>query len=277
MSTLCRQEYLPRYQDSIHNVMEEFFTSLELCAGAGGQARGLERAGFHHVALVEIDHFACETLRTNRPYWNVIEADLNSWDPLPLKGKVNLLAGGVPCPPFSVAGKQLGKNDNRELFERAVDIVAIVRPRGVMFENVRGLLDPKFEKFRNHISNRLRRLGYSPEWKLLQASDFGVPQLRPRVICVALNVADKKYFSWPEPEKRKTLTVGEALEDLMAANGWKGAKDWAMHAASIAPTLVGGSKKHGGADLGPTRSKKAWKQLGVDGGGVADNAPGSVN
>ena len=125
------------------------------------------------------------------------------------------------------------------------------------------------------MSNRLRRLGYSPEWKLLQASDFGVPQLRPRVICVALNVADKKYFSWPEPEKRKTLTVGEALEDLMAANGWKGAKDWAMHAASIAPTLVGGSKKHGGADLGPTRSKKAWKQLGVDGGGVADNAPGS--
>ncbi|MBI0150364.1 DNA cytosine methyltransferase [Bifidobacterium sp. M0353] len=255
--------------------MEKQFTSLELCAGAGGQARGLEDAGFQHVALVEIDHYACETLRANRPEWNVIEADLNSWDPSPFQGKVDLLSGGVPCPPFSVAGKQLGKKDSRELFDRAIDIVSVVHPRGVMFENVRGLLDPKFDDFRRHISNRLRRQGYSPKWKLLQASDFGVPQLRPRLVCVALRTVDIKYFSWPTPSKAKSATVGEALKDLMAVNGWSGAERWALKADDIAPTLVGGSKKHGGADLGPTRSKNAWKQLGVDGGGIADSAPES--
>lgn len=266
---------VPAYQDSIHSVMEKQFTSLELCAGAGGQARGLEDAGFQHVALVEIDHYACETLRANRPEWNVIEADLNSWDPSPFQGKVDLLSGGVPCPPFSVAGKQLGKKDSRELFDRAIDIVSVVHPRGVMFENVRGLLDPKFDDFRRHISNRLRRQGYSPKWKLLQASDFGVPQLRPRLVCVALRTVDIKYFSWPTPSKAKSATVGEALKDLMAVNGWSGAERWALKADDIAPTLVGGSKKHGGADLGPTRSKNAWKQLGVDGGGIADSAPES--
>lgn len=248
------------------------YSSIELCAGAGGQARGLEQAGFEHKALVEIDRHACETLRQNRPEWNVIEGDLHTWDPSPYRG-VDLVAGGVPCPPFSVAGKQLGELDERELFGRALDIVKDVHPRGVMLENVRGLMEPKFDEFREKVSNRLRRMGYSPMWRLLQASDYGVPQLRPRVICVALRPADMKYFHWPEPTGENPPTVGETLQDLMALNGWCGAKDWAQHAKSIAPTLVGGSKKHGGADLGPTRSKKAWALMNVNGGGLADNAP----
>lgn len=248
------------------------YGSVELCAGAGGQARGLERAGFQHRALVEIDKHACATLRLNRPEWNVIEGDLHTWDPSPYKG-VDLLAGGVPCPPFSIAGKQLGELDERELFGRALEIVKIVKPRGVMLENVRGLMEPKFDAFREKVSNKLRRMGYSPQWKLLQASDFGVPQLRPRVICVALKPSDMKHFVWPQPDGVKPPTVGEVLEDLMASRGWKGAQDWAKKADSIAPTLVGGSKKHGGADLGPTRSKRAWAVMGVNGGGVADDAP----
>lgn len=248
------------------------YDSVELCAGAGGQARGLERAGFQHRALVEIDKHACATLRLNRPEWNVIEGDLHTWDPSPYKG-VDLLAGGVPCPPFSIAGKQLGELDERELFGRALEIVKIVKPRGVMLENVRGLMEPKFDAFREKVSNKLRRMGYSPQWKLLQASDFGVPQLRPRVICVALKPSDMKHFVWPQPDGVKPPTVGEVLEDLMASRGWKGAQDWAKKADSIAPTLVGGSKKHGGADLGPTRSKRAWAVMGVNGGGVADDAP----
>ena len=222
------------------------YGSVELCAGAGGQARGLERAGFQHRALVEIDKHACATLRLNRPEWNVIEGDLHTWDPSPYKG-VDLLAGGVPCPPFSIAGKQLGELDERELFGRALEIVKIVKPRGVMLENVRGLMEPKFDAFREKVSNKLRRMGYSPQWKLLQASDFGVPQLRPRVICVALKPSDMKHFVWPQPDGVKPPTVGEVLEDLMASRGWKGAQDWAKKADSIAPTLVGGSKKHGGA------------------------------
>ena len=167
----------------------------------------------------------------------------------------------------------MGELDDRELFGRALEIIRQVKPRGVMLENVRGLLDPKFDAFRKNVSDRLRRYGYSPQWKLLQASDYGVSQLRPRVICVALKPSDMKHFTWPEPDEKRPSTVGELLEDLMAANGWKNASTWAAKADSIAPTLVGGSKLHGGADLGPTRAKRAWMKLGVDGKGIADGNP----
>lgn len=248
------------------------FTSIEICAGAGGQALGLEKAGFRHLALVEIEKAACDTLRHNRPQWNVIESDLHAWDAIAYKDQVDLFAGGVPCPPFSKAGKQLGALDERNLFPRALDLIAQCRPRAVMFENVRGLLDPAFDSYREWINNKLRDMGYESQWKLLQANDFGVPQLRPRVICVALPPNKAAIFRWPEPTK-SAPTVGEALYDLMAREGWPGAQEWAQKANTIAPTLVGGSKKHGGPDLGPTRSKKAWLALGVDGGGVANEAP----
>jgi DNA (cytosine-5)-methyltransferase 1 len=88
--------------------MRNLLTSLELCAGAGGQARGLELAGFDHGGLVELDADCCKTLRLNRPHWTVHEKDLNKFDGREYQG-VDLLAGGLPCPPFSVAGKQLGK------------------------------------------------------------------------------------------------------------------------------------------------------------------------
>jgi DNA (cytosine-5)-methyltransferase 1 len=248
------------------------FTSLEICAGAGGQAIGLEKAGFDHVALVETDHSACQTLRLNRPRWNVIEGDVRNFDGMPFEG-IDLLAGGVPCPPFSKAGKQLGANDERDLFPVALRLVQETQPRAVMLENVRGLLDPRFDEYRESISIKLAALGYRPDWRLLHASNFGVPQLRPRVICVAMKEAFASYFSWPEPNESSAPTVGDTLLPLMKSNGWKGAEAWAKSAKLIAPTLVGGSKKHGGADLGPTRAKKAWSLLGVDGHGVADSAP----
>jgi DNA (cytosine-5)-methyltransferase 1 len=99
-----------------------------------------------------------------------------------------------------------------------------------------------------------------------------VPQLRPRFVLVAMRPDDFAYFTWPEPHG-KPPTVGEALRELMAANGWAGAAAWAAKASDIAPTIVGGSKKHGGADLGPTRAKRAWREMGVDALGVADDAP----
>src|SRR5580704_11215675 len=99
-------------------------TCLELCAGAGGQAIGLERAGFEHTALVEINKHCCETLRLNRPKWNVVpDGDVHKFDGSPFKG-VDLVAGGLPCPPFSVAGKQLGKLDERNLFPEAIRVIA---------------------------------------------------------------------------------------------------------------------------------------------------------
>ena len=119
---------------------------------------------------------------------------------------------------------------------------------------------------------KLSKLGYQPEWKVLQAADFGVPQLRPRFILVALQPRDAEFFEWPIPSGH-FRSVGETLVDLMEANGWPGAEAWATRAAGIAPTIVGGSKKHGGPDLGPTRAKRQWREFGVDGMGIADEAP----
>jgi DNA (cytosine-5)-methyltransferase 1 len=249
--------------------------AVEICAGAGGQALGLERAGFEAALVVELDSTACETLRLNRPAWKVAEgdvADRQIWNPKDYKG-ISLLAGGVPCPPFTVAGRRLGAVDERDLFAWAVELCGVVKPRALLLENVRGLSENRFGAYRQYVLDRLRELGYVPGWRLLHASDFGVPQLRPRFVLVALRPADARWFRWPEPASAPPPTVGEALHDLMAARGWPGAARWARRANRIAPTIVGGSKKHGGGDLGPTRAKRAWAELCVDGLGIADTAP----
>ena len=154
-----------------------------------------------------------------------------------------------------------------------IELVRVVRPRAIMIENVRGLLDPKFQEYRRGVEEHLAEIGYSLQWKLLQASDFGVPQLRPRVIAVGLRDDMQVSFDYPTPQHLPAPTVGEALVDLMAARGWKGAQAWAARANRIAPTLVGGSKKHGGPDLGPTRARRAWAELGVNGSTIAPEAP----
>lgn len=250
-------------------------SSLEICAGAGGQALGLEGAGFEPAALVEIERQYRETLIYNRPDWNVVDneqSDLKQFDGSPFKG-VDLLAGGVPCPPFSKAGKQLGNEDERDLFPEALRLVDECRPRVVMLENVRGFLDAVFEDYRHNLKRQLEKMGYRANWRLLNASDFGVSQLRPRVVIVAVEKDISEYFSWPQPHEFSPPTVGELLHDLVAVNGWRGAKKWKEQADEIAPTIVGGSKKHGGPDLGPTRAKRAWATLGVDGMGIADQPP----
>lgn len=251
--------------------METHLRSVEICAGAGGQALGLEQAGFEHAALVEIDAVACETLRKNRPSWNVLCCDLRSFSGASLKG-VDLLAGGVPCPPFSIAGKQLGADDERDLFPEALRLAAEVQPRAVMLENVPGFAARRFDQYRSDLLERFRVLGFEVGWRVLSAVDFGVPQLRPRFILVGLRPEYEPYFSWPSIFPR-VGTVGGILLDLMAENGWEGAEEWSRRANGIAPTLVGGSKKHGGPDLGPTRAKRQWEKLRVDGMGLADGAP----
>lgn len=245
--------------------------SIEICAGAGGQALGLEQAGFAHASLVEVEPAACDTLRLNRPTWNVVQANVCAYSAERWKG-IDLLAGGVPCPPFSKAGKQLGADDERDLFPEAMRLVAECQPRAVLLENVRGLLDPRFQPYREQLLNALRTMGYAGEWRLLNASDFGVSQLRPRAILVALRNDLAPHFSWPAAHAEPSLGVGPLLVDLMQAGGWQGASAWAELADGTAPTLVGGSKKHGGPDLGPTRARAAWAALGVDGKGLA-NAP----
>lgn len=248
-------------------------TSLEVCAGAGGQALGLERAGFHHIAVVELDQHACATLRVNRPYWNTIQDDVTQWRALRYRGQVDLFAAGVPCPPFSKAGKQLGEKDERDLFPTALRLIRECQPRAVMLENVRGLMDPVFASYRTDLEDQLNAEGYSVFWRLHHAADFGVPQLRPRTIIVALKHAVAPHFSWPRPRRSPPPTVGGVLRAMMASRGWLGASAWAARANSIAPTLVGGSTKHGGPDLGPSRARAAWLKLGVNGKLVADEPP----
>ncbi|MBL3575327.1 DNA cytosine methyltransferase [Rhodovulum sulfidophilum] len=256
--------------------MRRNLTSVELCAGAGGQALGVEQAGFDHQACVEVDDWCRKTLNLNRPSWNVLEGtqcDLTTFDARPYAG-VDLVAGGVPCPPFSKAGKQLGAQDERDLFPAALRVVDEVRPKAVMLENVRGFLDAVFHDYRLKLKSQLKSMGYSfVEWHLFNACDFGVSQLRPRVAIVAVhqNYADK--FEWPKGGDLHPPTVGECLRDLMSANGWTGAEAWAAQADEIAPTIVGGSKKHGGPDLGPTRARRAWEALGVNGKTIAEEAP----
>lgn len=263
-------------------------TSIEICAGAGGQALGLDKAGFDHIALVENDESACATLRTNRPDWLVFgphadqprdrrqgKGDVRRFDATAWRGEVDLLAGGVPCPPFSKAGKQLGADDERDLFPEALRLVDECEPRAVMLENVRGIMDAVFADYRAQVEQRLKNRGYRTWWRVVQSSEFGVPQLRPRAVLVAIEAEASKGFNWPQPAaSRKPPTVGEALHGLMAEDNWWQADYWAaFDATDIAPTLVGGSKKHGGPDLGPTRAKRQWRALGVDGLGLADRPP----
>ena len=247
---------------------------MEICAGAGGQALGLEQAGFFHEGVVELDPIACETLRLNRAAnWKVVERDLADVDGLAFHG-VDLFSGGVPCPPFSVAGKQLGQNDDRDLFPQALRLIREISPRAVLLENVRGLAARRFDSYRAQILRWLQGLGYETWWDLVYASQHGVPQLRPRLVLVAIQRPWAGWFRWPEPSPDPPGTVGEALNDLIGLRGWPGAAAWAQKARGIAPTIVGGSKNHGGPDLGPTRARAVWKNLGVDGLGIADEVPG---
>lgn len=273
------------------------YTSVEICAGAGGQAVGLHNAGFKHAALIEIDKDACQTLRDNTEQnseWSgckVIEADLRQFDSASLglePGELDLLAGGVPCPPFSAAGKQLGRDDERDLFPRMLELVDELEPKAVMIENVRGLLDPKFAEYRQDIIKRLESLGYEEcYWEVLEAKKYGVPQLRPRAILVAMKPEYAQHFQHAKPEARDEVSVGAALHDSMRARydavaddprTEKAFKSWYEKALEgVAPTVVGGSKKHGGADLGPTRAKRAWADLGVCGLGVANELDEMLN
>jgi len=248
------------------------FSVAEFCVGGGGQALGLEAAGFDCAVAVEIDPHCCTTLRLNRPQWDVRQEDMRLVDGRNWSG-IDLFAAGVPCPPFSIAGKQLGVDDDRDMFPDALRLIREMKPKAVLLENVPGFASAKFAQYRDDLFLSLQGLGYEIDWRVLQAADHGVPQLRPRFVMVALPKGKMSFFEWPEPAAKK-VTVGDTLKDLMGERGWGGVERWQQTAQRVAPTVVGGSKKHGGPDLGPTRARKQWRELGVDGLGIADEAPG---
>ena len=244
--------------------------TLELCTGAGGQALGLEMAGFDHIGLIENDPTPCQTIHYNRPKWPIIEEDLRDVSSSRFKN-VDLICGGVPCQPFSIAGQQRGSADERDLFPEAVRFVRELHPKYFFFENVKGFSTNKFKTYRNKIIGEFEKMGYFTEWKLVLASDYGVPQLRPRFILVGIK-GRPIPFPWPEPYLQRA-TVADSISDLMGKYRWKGLNKWKEQAQGIAPTIVGGSKKHGGADLGPSPARRDWLKLGVRGTSLADDAP----
>ena len=190
------------------------FNSVELFAGAGGLALGMAKAGFHHVLLNEFDTSACNTLRKNRPDWNVIEGDVRHIDFTPLRRKVDFLSGGFPCQAFSYAGKQGGFSDTRgTLFFELARAVKEIQPKVFMCENVKGLVSHDDGRTIATIKNTIAELGYTlVEPHVLKAIMYQVPQKRERLILIAIrnDIAQHVEFHWPSPYER-ILTLRDAF------------------------------------------------------------------
>lgn len=184
------------------------YSSIELFAGGGGLALGLEKAGFRHVLLNEFDHSACDTLRANRPDWNVVEGDIHEIDFTPFRDKVDFLSGGFPCQAFSYAGKRLGFEETRgTLFFELARAVKEVRPKVFLGENVRGLFEHDKGRTLQTIKNVIAELGYTlVEPRILRAIQYDVPQKRERLILIAIrnDIAPFAHYKWPDvsPEIR---------------------------------------------------------------------------
>ncbi|MCX4797299.1 DNA cytosine methyltransferase [Streptomyces sp. NBC_01242] len=250
---------------------------MDVCAGAGGLALGLEQAGFEPVLLLDNKPVACETLRVNRPTWNVLQMDLLDFipDEYPETYDVDLLSAGLPRVKSSATAARAETEEEQRLLEAAVLLAHSVQPRALLIENVPGLVDVAvFETLRKFIRKELEHLGYRMRWFVLNAADFGVPQDRKQGVLVALKERYFDSFRPPAPTVKEHVPVGRALRHSMAARGWGGADAWAAQAIGVAPTLVGGSDNRGGADLGPTGTKKAWARMGVNGSALADEVPG---
>lgn len=246
----------------------ERMKSLELFTGAGGLALGTHRAGFHHLAVIERDHDACDTLRLNRARglidWTIAEGDVAAFDYTMYAQGIDLLAGGAPCQPFSLGGKHAGEADARNMFPQVFRAVRELWPRTFILENVRGLTRTTFRPYFDYIIDQLRtpslkaipgerweghkqRItaaralegneasdhGYTVQHRVYNVADFGVPQQRHRVFIVGIRTDLPLGWSFPEPTHSE-----EALLYAQYVDG----SYWAEHALSrrpIPPRLVG--------------------------------------
>lgn len=188
-------------------------TSIDLFAGAGGTALGLENAGITHVALNEWDKSAVATLRLNRPYWNVIEGDVSGVDFSEYQGKVDIVEGGFPCQAFSYAGKKMGFEDARgTLFYEFARVVKEVQPKLAIGENVKGLLTHDNGRTIQSMVSILQDLGYKVAYKLLRAQYFDVPQKRERLVILAVRNDIDSPILYPK-EHDYTISLREAIGD----------------------------------------------------------------
>ncbi|TGS46263.1 MULTISPECIES: DNA (cytosine-5-)-methyltransferase [unclassified Mesorhizobium] len=249
-------------------------SSIEICAGAGGQALGLHAAGFDAVGIYEQSKNAVATLKANRALGPVRQVDIAKVDFTAYRGKIDLVAGGVPCQPHSSMGLQKGHEDKRDLFLEAVRIVGQVAPKAFFFENVEGFAFRANSAYRAELHRQFKELGYDTQVFSFLGCDYGLAQNRPRVAFVGFRDVAIGRFRMPPRFPEWRTTVGEALLDLVAANGWGGAEDWARKKANrIGPTIVGGSEQSGRLAFSANLRKQAWLDLGIDPLGLAKSAP----
>jgi len=202
-------------EDEVSNYVEpeNEYSVLELFAGAGGLAVGMENAGLKCVALNEIDKWACQTLRENRPNWNVLEGDIKEFDFRDYNSKVDIVTGGFPCQAFSYAGKKLGLNDVRgTLFYEFARVVQEVNPSICIGENVRGLLSHEKGKTLEGMISILDEIGYNVvPVQVLKAIHYKVPQKRERIILVGVRKDIDIKYEYPKPHK-KIYNLSDALK-----------------------------------------------------------------
>lgn len=255
--------------------------SLEVCAGAGGLSLGLERAGFEPIALLESKPDACSTLAANRPNWQVLEQDFTTFLPedrpdlFPIGAPIDVLAAGLPRLQSAATVRRTDSGRERFLLQATVWLAQAVSPSAVLIENIPGLVNAsEHTATRQWVERNFAEVGYAVAWAVLDAHDFGVAQTRLQGFMVAMRPDTLARFTWPSKRPEAPPNVADLLYPSMATRGWPGAARWASLAEQAAPTIVGGSDNRGGADLGPTGSKKAWARLGVNGGSIGNDVPG---
>ena len=205
----------------LQNPKPSGYRTIELFAGAGGTAIGMENAGLDHLLLSEIDRHACETLRLNRPNWHVVEGDVTDINFRPYKDKVEVVQAGFPCQAFSYAGKKLGFEEARgTLFFEFAKCLKETAPKIAVGENVRGLENHDGGKTLKVMLNVLRELGYRVEYKILRAQYFDVPQKRERLIIIAIRQDIDVQAIFPE-ERNYTISLREALKGCPKSEGAK--------------------------------------------------------
>jgi DNA (cytosine-5)-methyltransferase 1 len=246
--------------------------TLSLFSGGGGLDLGFDLAGFQHVASYELLDICGKTLRNNRPNWNIYSGsagDVQNVDWSLYKGKIDLIHGGPPCQPFSIAGHQLGADDERNMWPSYIKAIKEIRPRIFVAENVLGLLDPKFADFLNEVVIRPLQDTYSIHKFIMNAADYGVPQIRKRVIFVGfLNKRDFNTYHQPQIAYTKDIGLG------LIGNPWIGVR-YALGLPEIgfdcvSPTLRSGftgPRKTTGV-VNSQASMKIWNDLQIWPNGV---------
>ena len=244
---------------------------VELCAGAGGMALGMERAGWRHTMLVERDVDAALTMKRNNPHWPVVCADIAHVDARRIT-PCDLVCGGPPCQPFSAAGRKMGDTDPRDIFMPALRLAISLLPKIILLENVLGLTYAKHAPYRAALGRLAADAGYATRWIRIDCSMWGVPQHRKRVIFAAARVPP--LVGWPP---LPPAVPHPSLHDTLISSGMPSSMVPPQLDGRTCPTITnggpGGARTHGvgkGSLDNGAHSSRDWAELGIHSGSISD-------